>query len=64
MKKAFHKGAHTVLFHLYEVLNEAKLIYVAKMRILVTSKRGLGICWEGIEGNFLGDGNVLYLDRN
>lgn len=44
LKKAFHKRAYTVWFHLYEVPKKAKLIYVAKIRILVTSgERGMDL---------------------
>lgn len=49
-------------FHVHEGLEQAKSSTVGKAETVVTAAWP-GINWEGAHGNFMGDGNALYLDR-
>lgn len=52
-------------FHLYDFLEQAKLINSEKKSKQWLPLGGVGawIDWERVQGNFLGDNNVLNLNR-
>ena len=60
MKEARHKRIHIVSFHLYEVLEQAKWIYVKEIWLVACVG---GVTGKGNEGSFCGDGNV-HLDKD
>ena len=55
MKEARRKKTHIVSFHLYEVLQQEKWVYVKE--IWLVAYEG-GVTGKGKEGSFCDDGNV------
>lgn len=59
-KKSRHKRVHTVRFHLYEVLEQAKLFQKSEQQLLLGAQRQ-GVYWKD-EGTVQGDKDSLHFD--
>lgn len=55
---------NTVQFHLYDIIEETKLIYTEKKaeQWLSLGRSGHGLTGKGNKGTFSGDSNVVYLN--